>query len=221
MKARDDRRYPRLEADFPVQLDLGGTAFREHAFSLGGGGLFIATTKQLPIEMGTEIAVRFRPAKHLPVIDAKAKVRYVVPGRGAALEFTEINPDDQRRLLGFIHHKSAATRKHPRAPLATQIESQEAMSLAFSKEISAGGMFIETKHPPPIGSRLTLRFNLGETGDIMVLTAEVSYHAGNIGMGVRFTEATPEDLKRIHDYVTSTSAEQKPSGGKKTTKRQS
>jgi len=49
----------------------------------------------------------------------------------------------------------------------------------------------------------------------------VSYHAGNIGMGVRFTEATPEDLKRIHDYVTSTSAEQKPSGGKKTTKRQS
>lgn len=223
MEATDNRKYPRLVADFTVQLFAGGAALRAHAFSMGGGGLFVATGKTLPIQTGTEVAVRFRPAKHLPAIDAKAKVCYVVPGRGAALEFTSIDPDDQRRLLGFIHTKKDSTRKHPRAPLATQIESAEAMSLAFSKEISAGGMFIETTNPPPIGTRLTLRFNLDETGDIMVLMAEVSYHAGSLGMGVRFVQPTPTDLKRIQDYVHSITAQSANSRAKvrKSTKRNS
>jgi len=218
LQASDNRKYPRLPADFTVQVDVGGTTFREHAFSLGGGGLFIATKKPLPIEMGTEVALRFRPAKHFPVIDAKAKVCHVEPGRGAAVEFTSINPDDQRRLLGFIHYKADSTRQHARAPLATQIESPESRSLAFSREISAGGMFVETTNPLPIGTRLTLRFNLDDSGDIMVLMAEVSYHAGNLGMGVRFIEPRPEDLKRIHDYVASVSAEKQSSSHKKANK---
>lgn len=210
LENKDSRRYPRLKAEFTVQLDLGGASFRERAFSLGGGGLFITTIRQLPLQMGTEMAVRFRPAKHLPMIDAKAKVCYVVPGRGAALEFTAINDDDRRRLLGFIHNKVASRRKRPRAPLATQISCQESMSLAFSREISAGGMFIETKNPLPVGSRVTLRFNLSDAGEVTVLMGEVGYHAGNLGMGIRFVEPTPEDLQRIQDYVSSTSTERQP-----------
>jgi c-di-GMP-binding flagellar brake protein YcgR len=215
LENKDSRRYPRLNAEFTVQLDLSGATFRERAYSLGGGGLFITTTKQLPLQLGTEMAVRFRPAKHLPLIDAKAKVCYLAPGRGAAIEFTAINDDDRRRLLGFIHNKAESTRKHSRAPLATQISCQESMSLAFSREISAGGMFIETKNPLPVGSRVTLRFNLSDTGDVMVLMGEVGYHAGNLGMGIRFVEATPEDLQRIEDYVSSTSTE-RPPGSRKT-----
>lgn len=214
LEKKDTRRYPRLNAEFTVRLDLGGATFREHAFSLGGGGLFITTVKELPLQMGTEMAVRFRPAKHLPLMDAKAKVRYLVPGRGAALEFTAINDDDRRRLLGFILNKAASTRKHARAPLATQINCRESMSLAFSREISAGGMFVETKDPLPVGSRVTLRFNLSDTGEVMVLTGEVGYHAGNLGMGIRFVEATPEALQRIQDYVSSASAERQPGSRK-------
>jgi len=214
LEKRDSRRYPRLNAQFTVQLDLASATFRVRAFSLGGGGLFITTTKELPLQMGTETAVRFRPAKHLPLIDARAKVCYLVPGRGAALEFTAINDDDRRRLLGFIHNKAASTRKHARAALATQISCQESMSLAFSREISAGGMFIETKDPLPVGSRVTLRFNLSDSGDVMILVGEVGYHAGNLGMGIRFVEPTPEDLQRIQDYVSSTSVEHKPKSKK-------
>ena len=206
MGTKDNRRYPRLNAEFWVQLDLGGAVYRERAFSLGGGGLFIRNTQNLPLQMGTEIAVQFRPAKHLPLINAKAKVCYLVEGRGAAIEFTEINPDDQRRLLGFIQHKRAAVRVHAHAPLATQIKSEDSMSLAFSREISAGGMFIETTDLLPIGTHLTLRFNLSESDEIMVLLGEVSYHAGNLGMGVRFVDATPEDLQRIDEYVAAESA---------------
>jgi c-di-GMP-binding flagellar brake protein YcgR len=171
--------------------------------TLGGGGLFLTEVEGL--EPGIELSIWIRPARHQPVIQAKAVVRYVVAGQGAAVEFTEISPEDRQRLLRFIHQKTGDRRLMPRAPLATQVQCDQCMSLAFSRDVSLGGMFIETALPLPIGSTVTVRFNLDQKDKVVTATAEVAYHVEKMGMGVLFTEMGPSDRQAIREYVESLS----------------
>jgi c-di-GMP-binding flagellar brake protein YcgR len=198
---RYTRKYPRIPADFTVQFNLDGKAYRERASAVGGGGLFLSVKQKPPLELGTELSVQFRPAKHLPMMEAKSRVCYVVPGEGAAVEFIEIDAENRRLLLQYIHNRTGNRRKYPRASLATQIQCEESMSLAFSRDISLGGLFIETDQPMPVGSRINLRFNLEENDPIIVTSAEVTYQVGRMGVGVQFIDISQENLKRIGDYV--------------------
>jgi len=193
------RKYPRISADFPVECTFGEQTFRDRASDVGGGGLFLNLKHPLPL--GTELVVRFRAAKHLPVMNAKAKVCYQVPGEGMALELTEISVEHRRKLLQLIHHKTGGRQNLPRAKFAAQIECEQSLSLAFGKDISMDGMFIETSHPLAIGSRLNLRFNLDEDEPILEVVAEVTYEVGRLGMGVQFVSVTAENLRRIESYV--------------------
>ncbi len=178
---------------------MGEETFRTQASTLGGGGIFFGV--QAPPAPGSEFIVRFRPAKHLPVIQAKVKVCYHVQGKGVAVEFTDISPQHRQLILRLIHHKSADKRKLPRAPLAAQIECQQCLSLAFARDVSIGGMFIDTKKPLPVGSRLNLRFNLDDGGPIVVTVAEVVYEVEKLGMGIQFSELAVPDRKRIEGYI--------------------
>jgi c-di-GMP-binding flagellar brake protein YcgR len=150
---------------------------------------------------GTEISLRFRPARHLTVMQVRGAIRYSLPGKGSGVEFVEIRHEDHQMILRLIHSKAASRRKHPRVPLATQIYCQECMSLAFSRDVSRGGMFVETRDPLPIGSEITIRFHLGDEGPIVVALAEVKYHVTKLGMGVHFLELSAADRKRIDEYV--------------------
>jgi hypothetical protein len=199
LKPKNLRRSPRVSVSFPVEYTAGNMTCRLRAGTLSGGGLFLTGPQELA--PGTEIALRFRPARHLPLIEAKARVCYQVPGRGAAVAFEEISAEHRHLLLRLIHHKTGNKRAFPRAPLATQIECEECMSLAFSRDVSLGGMFIETTRPMPVGSRLSLRFNLDDNGPIIVAAAEVAYQVVKLGMAVQFVELAPEDRQRLEAYV--------------------
>lgn len=154
-----------------------------------------------PLLAGTDIRIRFRPAKHAPAIEVKARVLDQIPEKGTAVEFTEIAPEDRQLLLRIIHLKTAHRRQHPRVPLATQIYSEQQMLLAFSTDVSLGGMFAETKQPLPVGSRLVIRFHLDEVDPVIVATAEVRYTVEKLGMGIQFIELSPADRERISAYV--------------------
>jgi len=194
----ESRMYPRVFTVFSVEYTFGDRTVRARASSLGGGGLFLQG-QSLP--EGTEISLRFRPARHLPVMQVRGKICYTLPSKGSGVEFVEIRDEDHQMILRLIHSKSASRRKHPRVPLVTQIYCQECMSLAFSRDVSRGGMFVDTRDPLPIGSEITLRFHLGDDGPIVEALAEVKYHVTKLGMGVRFLELSAADRKRIDDYV--------------------
>jgi c-di-GMP-binding flagellar brake protein YcgR len=185
----------------PVDYTVGEKRSRCIASSLGGGGLFLTQIDQL--EPGTKISVRFRPARRLPIIHARASVRYVVAGQGLAIEFTEIRPEDRQRLLRLILQKTGDRRLHGRAPLATQVVCEECMALAFSREISPGGMFIETTAAFPEGTLLTVRFNLVNPDRAITAVAQVVYHIEKMGLGVLFKEIDPDDREAIEAYVGS------------------
>lgn len=199
MSRKNVRRYPRVSASFLVEYAVGDKTLRQRATTLGGGGLFLGGLEDLEPE--TSVSIRFRPAKHLPVIEAKARVCYHLPGRGTALEFMEIQPEHRQMLLRLIHHKTADKRQHPRAALATQIECKQCMSLVLSRDVSRGGMFIETAEPLPVDTQLNLRFNLDDDGPVVAALAQVTYQVVKLGMGIEFVDLSPEDRRRIEAYV--------------------
>lgn len=205
------RRYPRLTVRMAVEYTAGKEWAHCVAKTLGGGGLFLTEVEGL--EPGKEISLRFRPAKHLPLIQAKAIVRYQLAGQGVAVEFTKISENDRQRLLRLIHQKTGDRRLHRRAPLATQVECKECMTLAFARDISPGGMFIETTNLLPVGSLLTVRFNLNNLDRVVTATAHVAYHITKMGMGVLFGEIEPQDRDAIQAYVENVPASLKPEPG--------
>lgn len=158
--------------------------------------------------------MRFRPSKRLPIIEAKTVVLYALAGKGAAVAFRDISPQDHQVLLRLIHRKAADRRLGPSAPMATQIYCNECMSLAFSRDISLGGMFVELAAPPPVGSTINVRVNLGFKDRVVTATARVAYHIGKMGMGVFFTHVEPKDFETIREYIETVM----PPGGPKAEK---
>ena len=199
LRAAHHRKFPRIEVHVPVDCTWGEKSVRCHAITLSGGGLFLAEVLQ--VGPGAEISVRFRPARHLSIMQAKAKVSYSVPGQGTAVQFTEMNPDDRHALLRLIHSRTGDCRLSPRAPLATLVEFQQVRELAFSRDVSLGGMFIESEQPPAVGTQIIVRFNLGYKDRVITTLAYVAYHVKKMGMGVVFTNLSPGDADAISDYV--------------------
>lgn len=199
LKKPDVRKYPRIPARFPVEYKLGETTVRSRASTLGGGGMFIEDRGTLP--RGAEISLRFRPARHLPYLEAKGRVCYVLPERGSGVEFTEISREHHQLILRLIHHKTANRRESPRVPLATQIHIQDSMALAFSRDVSVGGLFVETKVIYEIGTRMDLRFHLNDGGPVVIARGEVRYIVPKMGMGVQFVDLSRNDRKRIEELV--------------------
>jgi uncharacterized protein (TIGR02266 family) len=199
LRVKYTRTYPRLAVDLPVHILFSDLSLHERATSLGGGGMFLALTG--PLEIGTEVEIRFRPAKHLPVISVMAKVLYRIPDQGTAVEFTRIEAEHRQALLRLILYRRSHARKVPRARMVTQISSPELLTLAYSRDVSVGGMFIETRQPLPVGTRLNLRFHIEDDTPIVAAEAVVAYEVVGLGMGVRFWWISLEDRQRIADYV--------------------
>ena len=75
--------------------------------------------------------------------------------------------------------------------------------------LSRGGVFVESGELLPIGSRLTLRIGIGETGEEIEVPAEVASHdvgprfETRRGMGMRFLEVSAEVSKKLDDLYDS------------------
>jgi hypothetical protein len=91
------------------------------------------------------------------------------------------------------------------------LEGEHGCGMGIARNISEGGLFVETATPHPIGSQVQVAFP-SEAGD-MIAVAEVRYvchlvgrragqdvHASVHGMGVRFLyfEARGEALRSLH-----------------------
>lgn len=198
-----ERKYPRMPVDLPVQVESGSGEDRGQALMLGGGGMFIGTSQNLA--PGARLTVRFRPAKHLPVMEVKARVCYLVSGQGIGIEFMNIDPENRNYILRLIHHRKSEQRRFPRVPLATQVLYNQGSIIGFSRDISNGGMFIETTQILEPGTRLNLRFHLDPQDPIVKAEADILYGIPKVGIGLQFTEVLPEDYDRIRAFVAARS----------------
>lgn len=91
----------------------------------------------------------------------------------------------------------ADRRTAKRVSVVTQIKTtvNGETLVGYSKDISTGGVFVETEEPPPKGMEVTLRFRLAEDAPILEVRAAVAYSLQGEGMGLRFLDP-PEELRR-------------------------
>lgn len=199
MELTHRRRYPRIEANFPVQYTVERAENKTRALTLGAGGLFLVLREHAAPE--AQLRVQFRPARHLPAIDSGVRVRYQLLGQGIGAEFTDIRPEHRQVILRFIINRMEEKRRYPRTAFAVQVDQEGDDAIGMTTDLSSGGMFLETNRPVQPGSTLKLRIHLGLGETPLEVKTEVLYTVLNLGMGVRFIDIAPSDRARIEAYV--------------------
>jgi len=182
-----------------VEYVVAGKEFRARALVLGGGGILLRAHHN--ISLGETLTVVFRTGKRAPKVEARAIVRSRSSADGIGLEFTSMRPTDHQKILRFIHAQMDEKREDPRAPFVAQVHSQNSTFLGLSKNISVGGIFIETRESLPIGCDLELRFHLDDGDPVIIAKGEVVYVVDKLGLGVQFRGLDATDQKRIEQYV--------------------
>jgi uncharacterized protein (TIGR02266 family) len=100
-------------------------------------------------------------------------------------------------------------RAHPRVPMMVKVVDQKTGKVRdyFSREISCGGIFIESQNPYEAGNKVTLEFQVPGTESRLKVSAEVVHvtsegeKGGFSGFGLRFLDLDGYSEKTIADYV--------------------
>ena len=101
--------------------------------------------------------------------------------------------------------------------LDVRYQSLEGFISDYSMNISQGGMFISTRNPLPLGTRVVLKVGIPDTEVPMNIEGEVVWVSeyekkskSNLipGMGVEFRNLDEQEKKRIEDFI-SREAQQK------------
>ncbi len=110
-----------------------------------------------------------------------------------------------------VEPSGAERREHQRfdTSIAVDYASGETFLFAYLQNISEMGIFIRTDHPAKVGTRLRLRFNVDAEENPLTLDGVVTWinpvrASGdnlNPGMGVRFTELSPDRREAVVSLV--------------------
>ena len=99
-------------------------------------------------------------------------------------------------------------RRHPRAEvdLAVLCRTEDAAYRDFARMLGAGGMFVETENAPPVGSQVSMEFELpGLAGPIeigaQVVWTRGALESGPSGMGLQFCDVERQLEEAIAAYV--------------------
>ena len=87
-------------------------------------------------------------------------------------------------------------REYDRSRLIVEVsfDGGDATGVASTRDISFGGLYMNTKAEIPVGTQLSLRLPVG--GNHVVLQGEVVYSNAGLGVGVRF-DNVPEEARRL------------------------
>ena len=102
-------------------------------------------------------------------------------------------------------------RQYPRVNLVTRVTHilSDTFHYYYSRDLSLGGIFLETKKPYAVGSRLILDFTLPgmegrlrTEGDVVrVVKPDLEALDQTSGMGISFTKISEESLTKLKNYL--------------------
>jgi c-di-GMP-binding flagellar brake protein YcgR len=209
------RKNPRLDLRFKAIIRTTEQGIHE-VKDLSVGGLFIRTTDPSMFGKWDEIELVIRKPAHNKLMRLKARVAHVGQN-GIGVEFFDVKPTDQRALeycfsLAFLVSpypylvgktqkagRGLDKRKNPRIDIQLPVEiimQQEQPQTV--KDLSVGGLFIETSNPSEFKERDQIELVMHEPADnkLMRLKARV-VHVGKSGIGVEFLDVMAEDQKAL------------------------
>lgn len=188
---------PGIQVDFTCS----GRTTQETGRLLGAAAMIIETRRAEPLD--TPVELRFRPRPSSPLIVAQGFVSAHLGEQSLRVHFTEIADAHRRHLLELLFPPGAERRTTKRVSLVTQMRSIVGGQplVGYTRDISVGGVFVETETPPERGTEVTLRFKLTPNAPILEARATVVYCMAGEGMGLRFWNL-PADLARvIEDFI--------------------
>lgn len=100
-------------------------------------------------------------------------------------------------------------RSAPRYPMVLAAQVLElprgAKLSARTSDISRTGCYIDTLNPSPVGTRVRLRITHHE--EIFEAVGSVVYTGASLGMGIAFTEITPDELTKLDRWLANPEGE--------------
>lgn len=219
------RRFARVEARLQVQFVYADGFFELETDDLSLGGLFIATEQLLP--QGERLRLVLHVPGERPAIKAVAEVvrRVERPAagrpRGIGVRFIELDAEERRVLLDYLQQRvteqqrasvAAERRLHPRMErrIKLRYQSNGTLGARFSRDISTGGVFIQTHEaPPPVGAAIEVDLihpvtlhRLQLAGRVVrVVEPDERDPARVPGVGVQFDPLPPERQAALDDLL--------------------
>ena len=107
---------------------------------------------------------------------------------------------EKQRTLGYMLDRQKLPRKHPRRPVRLATPVLDTRSGQFftgrSRDLSFGGIYVETAAPPPLG--VIVEMFIGGLGVGTQVIGRVVHHDSGKGFGATFTE---DDTSKLRDLL--------------------
>jgi|SRR5579862_4258029 len=85
-----------------------------------------------------------------------------------------------------------------RVPIEIEVEGGSGPIRGATADLSAGGCYVETMFPFPVGTTLDLKLQIENT---LLVAASVVTCDPQVGNGIRFEKMLPEDREELHKYL--------------------
>jgi uncharacterized protein (TIGR02266 family) len=191
----------RKAGELTVEFGSGGKTTKVKGSLLGAAAMIIESKRRPPLE--SEVEVQFQPRPTSPLILAKGVVDGHVGKKQIRVKFTDMAEEHRRHLLELLYPPGDDRRTARRASLVTQMRTtvDEETLVGYTRDISTGGVFVETEQPLAKGAEVSLRFKLGPDEPILGARATVAYSLPDEGMGLRFVDLAAEVRQAIDAFV--------------------
>lgn len=116
--------------------------------------------------------------------------------------FNNLTDAQQQALLSILEDwQHSERRKHPRQSWVAPVDyaTEDRAFKDFTKDISTGGMFIETRTPFSIGQQITLTFSPSNSKEPIKITGQIVW-TGSLGIGVKFKKPN-QDLEALIKFL--------------------
>jgi uncharacterized protein (TIGR02266 family) len=230
---RNQRRDRRFDVQLSLTLRQGNKSQALLTENVSYRGLFVRTDTPPPLRQLVKLEAVLPPDGVRFVTHGMSV--FVIPpddpgGRapGAGIQFYGMG-DERRAWEAFVNQikpraeGSAPTpllahdlkgpepvrRKFERVPLVLEVRPTSVTDLLrmWTRDISAGGMFLSASQPPAIGAELRLAVTHPATGTVFNLDAIVRRHGDNPsghGVGVEFVGMSEARRREFFRFITST-----------------
>lgn len=191
------RRVPRITFKATsVVAEIGSTqVVVAQTTELSRYGCFVKTIQPYP--QGTRVHIEMAEAG--TTFSALGVVAYVA-GDGMGVIFSMVEPENYEILAQWL---SRTPRLSERYSIGATAEVKELGSwneqVLITRDLSAGGCFVETATPSPKGSRMHVRIT--HRGEEFAAVGRVTDNVRPDGMGVEFVEMEPKDRSILEKWL--------------------
>lgn len=225
---QERRRYKRFKIE-GLGID-GKMLFAKNVkiLDMSVGGMLVETDKRL--NPGSEHILKLRHKDN--VIPIKSVVAWcllgkseknpkgeVIPIYHAGMEFIEVTDETRKKIVRFIEDQkkesdknidifqSSGKRLYIRFQIVTPEEVTDFFESCKIKELSLGGMLIESEHSPEKDNKLQMEVFLPEDEPIIVTGRIASCHQIKdedpklYDLGIEFLEMSDEDRERLEKFI--------------------